>query len=85
MTTCVWCGEPLRFQCVPKAKYSLTPREIEVLNWLKDGKTSWEISKILNISERCTNFHADNIKCKLGTVNRTQGVAIAVGEILIAL
>jgi len=68
-----------------KDRYSLTPREIEVLNWLKDGKTSWEISKILNISERCTNFHADNIRCKLGAVNRTQAIAIAVGEKLIAL
>ena len=60
-------------------KYRLTRREFEVLNWLKEGKTSWEISVILNLSERCVNFHINNAKNKLNAVNRTQAVAVALG------
>lgn len=59
---------------------TLTPREIEILKWLKHGKSSWEISKILKIGERTVNYHVNNIKEKLGAVNRTQAVAIALSK-----
>jgi DNA-binding CsgD family transcriptional regulator len=54
----------------------LSIREIEVLNWLKQGKSSWDISAILNISESTVNFHIKNITQKLNAVNRTQAVAV---------
>lgn len=60
-----------------RLKSILTNREIEVLNWLKQGKSSWDISVILNISERTANFHANNIVKKLNVSNRTHAVAIA--------
>ncbi len=56
---------------------SLTEREIEVLSWLKEGKTSWEISVILDISERTINFHVTNMKKKLNASNRMGAVAQA--------
>jgi DNA-binding CsgD family transcriptional regulator len=55
----------------------LSRREIEVLNWLKLGKSSWDISIILGISERTVNFHIYNMMQKLGVVNRPQAVATA--------
>jgi DNA-binding CsgD family transcriptional regulator len=55
----------------------LSSREIEVLNWMKNGKCSWDISVILSISERTVNFHANNIRHKLNAVSRSQAVAIA--------
>lgn len=55
----------------------LTSREVEVLSWLKDGKTSWEISMILEISERTINFHVANVKKKLRASNRMNAVAQA--------
>jgi LuxR family transcriptional regulator, quorum-sensing system regulator CviR len=55
----------------------VTQREKEVLQWLKEGKSSWDISRILGISERTVNFHIYNIMEKLGAVNRPQIVAIA--------
>lgn len=58
-------------------KTILTDRELETLKWLKLGKTSWEISVILNISERTVNFHINNIIKKLNATNRTHAVAIA--------
>jgi DNA-binding CsgD family transcriptional regulator len=56
----------------------LSTREKEVLNWLKQGKSSWEISVILNISERTVNYHVYNIMQKLEVVNRPQALAVAV-------
>lgn len=58
-------------------KSRLTSREMEALNWLKLGKTSWEISRILEISERTVNFHINNIIDKLNVSNRTHAVALA--------
>ena len=56
--------------------YSLTPREIEILNWIKEGKSSWDISVILNCSKRTVDFHVTNIKSKLNSVSRAQAVAV---------
>ncbi|MFZ0945966.1 MAG: LuxR C-terminal-related transcriptional regulator [Syntrophobacteraceae bacterium] len=55
----------------------ISSREKEVLGWLKQGKSSWEISVILNISERTVNFHIYNIMQKLEAVNRPHAVAVA--------
>ena len=55
----------------------LSSREKEVLNWLKQGKSSWDMSVILGISERTVNFHVYNVIQKLGATNRTQAVAVA--------
>lgn len=63
----------------------LSSREKEVLQWLKCGKSSWDISVILGISERTVNFHIYNMMHKLGATNRTQIVSIAVHLGLIKL
>jgi DNA-binding CsgD family transcriptional regulator len=57
---------------------SLSPREREVLKWLSLGKTSWDISVILRISERTVNYHVSNIMKKLDVTNRLQAVSEAV-------
>lgn len=54
----------------------LTEREMDMVHWVKEGKTNWEISMILHISERTVKFHLDNIKEKLGAVSKTHAVAI---------
>jgi DNA-binding CsgD family transcriptional regulator len=66
-------------------KIILSCREKEVLNWLKQGKSSWEMSVILGISERTINYHIYNIMQKLDAVNRPQAVAAAVRLSLIDL
>jgi LuxR family transcriptional regulator, quorum-sensing system regulator CviR len=60
-----------------KLKSLLTRKEIHVLEWLKQGKSSWEISMIFKISERTVNFHVNNIVKKLNAANRLHAVAIA--------
>lgn len=61
----------------------LSGREREVLNWAKNGKTDWEISVILNISERTARAHMQSAARKLHAVNRTSTIVHALrrGEI----
>jgi two-component system nitrogen regulation response regulator NtrX len=63
--------------------FDLSLREKEVLNWLKKGKSSWDIATILHISERTVNYHVTNIMQKLNAVTRTQAVAVALEHKLI--
>lgn len=55
---------------------TLSKREREIVAWVKAGKTNWEISMILNISERTVKFHVQNIERKLEAVNKAHAVAI---------
>lgn len=48
----------------------LTKREQECLHWVSKGKTSWEVSTILGISERTVNFHIQNFMRKTNSSNR---------------
>lgn len=58
-------------------KTGLTPREIECLRWCSRGKTNWEISRILGLSERTVEHYLSRANRKLGSINRTQAVARA--------
>jgi len=55
----------------------LSEREIEVLTWSARGKTSDEISSILDLSKRTVDFHIDNARAKLGVATRIQAVVKA--------
>ncbi len=61
----------------PTDMHSLTPRELEVLTWAARGKSALEIGKILYITKRTADVHINNAARKLGAVNRTQAVALA--------
>lgn len=62
----------------------LSEREKECLLWIAEGKTSWETSMIIGISERTVIFHLQNVTEKLKVTNRQQAVARAVSVGLIA-
>jgi DNA-binding CsgD family transcriptional regulator len=57
---------------------TLTRRERECLSWAAEGKTSWEIGHLLNISERTSIFHLQNAMQKLGVSGRQAAIARAV-------
>ena len=61
----------------------LTKRETEVLHFVAEGKTNWEIGKILHLSEFSIKDHVHNLTAKLRANNRTQAVAIAIRHGLI--
>lgn len=56
---------------MPEAVAPLTQREIAVLRWSAEGKTSEEVAEIMNLSSRTVNFHLNNAVVKLGANNKT--------------
>jgi len=58
----------------------LTPREREVLAWVARGKSAWEIGEILDITKRTVDEHVQTTVRKLGAINRTHAVALAIRD-----
>lgn len=52
----------------------LSKREIQVLHWVKNGKTNHEIGQILGISAPTVKNHLQKIMRKLNVTNRAQAV-----------
>lgn len=50
---------------------SLTPRELEVVEWIAEGKRNREIGEILGCSERTVQKHVQHILEKLHVETRT--------------
>lgn len=63
--------------CAQNHPPELTAREIEILKWTADGKTSGEISDLLTVSHNTVNFHVKNAVAKLQTANKTAAVVRA--------
>ena len=61
----------------------LTVRERDALALVAEGKTDWEISVILGVTESTARFHVDNARRKLGAVSRAQAVAQLVARRLV--
>jgi len=55
----------------------LSDREVQVLQWIRDGKTNHEIGQILTISPLTVKNHVQKILRKLNVSNRAQAVAKA--------
>jgi PAS domain S-box-containing protein len=49
---------------------SLTPTELNITNLIKDGNTTKQIAKILNISPKTVDTHRKNIRRKIGIENK---------------
>lgn len=56
---------------------SLTGREVEILQWIAEGRTSREIGEQLYISENTVKNHVRNILDKLGMQSRHEAVRYA--------
>lgn len=62
---------------IRESNAELTEREKEVIMWTAEGKTAYEISQILDLSDRTVNFHINNVVMKLGAINKTQAAVKA--------
>lgn len=58
----------------------ITSREREILMWVRDGLSNHAIGAKLGISALTVKNHVQKILRKLGASNRTQAVAIAMGQ-----
>lgn len=55
---------------------NLTPAELQIASLIKDGKTSKEISSLLNLSTTTIDFHRNNIRSKLGLKNQKTSLRV---------
>jgi LuxR family transcriptional regulator, quorum-sensing system regulator BjaR1 len=60
------------------AERLLSLREQDVMSWTAAGKSAWEVSRILGISERTVKAHLENVRRRLDAVNTTQAVVICI-------
>jgi LuxR family transcriptional regulator, quorum-sensing system regulator LasR len=73
-----------RLKRQPSEATTLTPRELECLQWVTAGKTTWEMSRILCCSESTINFHISNVTRKFGVQTRRQAAIRAISEGIVA-
>ena len=59
-------------------KGNLSAREIEILYWVKDGKSNQEIGDVLNIAESTVKAHLKHLYKKLKVANRVQALHAAI-------
>jgi transcriptional regulator EpsA len=57
---------------------SITHREVEILRWIREGKSNLEIGMILSISPLTVKNHVQKILRKLNATNRAQAVSKAI-------
>ena len=58
----------------------LTPRELEVLRLVADGRTNRQIGSALYISDKTASVHVSNLMAKLGVASRTEAASFAYRE-----
>jgi len=66
-----------KMQPLPAPAISLTPREMEILDWMATPNTYKQIAGQLSISEETVRSHAKNILEKMKQPNRAQAALIA--------
>ncbi|WP_422003144.1 response regulator transcription factor [Roseovarius mucosus] len=63
----------------PAALY-LAPRELEVLRWAAQGKTTWETAKLLGLSEATVAFYVRRACSRLGVKSKIHAVAVCISS-----
>jgi len=63
----------------------LTAREKDCLRWRSQGKTDWEISQLIGISQSTVKFHLENSRTRLGATNTMHAVSKAIVHGLISI
>lgn len=61
----------------------LSPRELECLAWVSQGKSSTDIGAILGLSARTVDSYLEKAAFKLGVRTRIEAVAVGVRRGLI--
>jgi len=59
---------------------NLTPKELQIANLIKDGKTTKEISEFLHVSESAINICRHRVRKKLGLKSRTYNLQTCLSE-----
>lgn len=63
------------------ATLNLTPRETQIANLVREGKTNKEIGKLLRISTKAVEFHRHKIRQKLGIASKKVNLLTALASL----
>jgi DNA-binding CsgD family transcriptional regulator len=69
----------MRLMIPSSTEPTLTDKQLEVLRWIALGKTDWETSAIMGISQRAVRAHLSAIYPKLDVGSKAQAVSRAAG------
>jgi transcriptional regulator EpsA len=72
-------GSPLPGRTPVEAARPLSARETEILQWLAQGKSNYEVGRILGISAATVKNHLQRIYRALGVSNRSHALARCAG------
>jgi LuxR family transcriptional regulator len=80
-----WLAQVAQLHLAPAMRASLrqnsgvrlTAREVEVLRWTADGKSTRDVADILQVSTNTVGFHIKNAMAKLQSCNKTASVVQA--------
>ncbi|MCX7567154.1 helix-turn-helix transcriptional regulator [Sulfitobacter sp. F26169L] len=61
-----------------QAALYLAPRELDVLKWAAQGKTTWETAQLLDLSEATVAFYARRACARLGVKSKIHAVAVCI-------
>ena len=61
---------PLAQSQHPQVRHDLSERELEIIEWVAQGRTNQEVAAQLMISKRTVDNHVSNIFGKTGAKNR---------------
>ncbi|WP_050477925.1 response regulator [Herbaspirillum rhizosphaerae] len=64
---------------------ALSERELEILQWLSEGKSNKEIARLALVTEGTVKFHVNNILFKMSAATRTGAVVNGLKRALITL
>jgi DNA-binding CsgD family transcriptional regulator len=76
---CVIGVERLNMRPEAARESPLSRREAECLTWVSEGKSDWDISEILRISQWTVHEHIERAKSKIGVRSRTKAAVVAAG------
>lgn len=68
-------ADPKQVATAPPTELSLSARELEIMDWVRNGKTNSEIGMILDISTFTVKNHLQRVFRKLDVTNRAQAVS----------
>ena len=52
------------------SQYHLTPKEIQVANLIREGKSTKDIARMMHLSTRSVEYHRDKIRNRIGLKNQ---------------
>jgi DNA-binding CsgD family transcriptional regulator len=70
---------------LPDLEPRLTPREIEIVRCIAEGRTVRETAEVLTVSGHTVTNHLGSVYRKFGTRNRVEVLKLAVSKVIVAI